>query len=52
MLGSDLPIETLRWNFDGLCAAYDTNFDAYSEDDRRLLFGETECRLYGSQPQA
>jgi predicted TIM-barrel fold metal-dependent hydrolase len=52
MLGSDLPIETLRSNFDGLYAAYDAIFDAYSEDDRRLLFGDTARRLYGSRPQA
>lgn len=47
MLGSDLPIETLRSSFGSLYAAYDTIFDAYSEDDRRQLFGETARRLYG-----
>jgi len=49
MLGSDLPIETLRSSFGGLYAAYDTIFDAYSEDDRRLLFGDTARRLYGGR---
>lgn len=47
MLGSDLPIETLRSSFGGLYAAYDAIFDSYSEDDRRLLFGDTARRLYG-----
>lgn len=48
MLGSDLPIETLRSGFGDLYAAYDTIFDSYSDDDRRLLFGETARRLYGA----
>jgi predicted TIM-barrel fold metal-dependent hydrolase len=48
MLGSDLPIETLRSSFGDLYAAYDAIFDKYSDDDRRLLFGETARRLYGS----
>jgi predicted TIM-barrel fold metal-dependent hydrolase len=47
MLGSDLPIETLRSSFGGLYSAYDAIFDSYSEDDRRLLFGDTTRRLYG-----
>jgi predicted TIM-barrel fold metal-dependent hydrolase len=47
MLGSDLPIETLRSNFGDLYTAYDTIFDSYSETDRRLLFGDTAWRLYG-----
>ena len=50
MLGSDLPIETLRSNFDGLYAAYDAIFDSCSEDDRRLLFGDSARRLYGRTP--
>jgi predicted TIM-barrel fold metal-dependent hydrolase len=50
MLGSDLPIETLRSSFGDLYAAYDAIFDAYSTDDRRLLFGDTARRLYGSTP--
>jgi predicted TIM-barrel fold metal-dependent hydrolase len=48
MLGSDLPIETLRSGFGDLYAAYDTIFDSYSDDDRRLLFGGTARRLYGA----
>jgi predicted TIM-barrel fold metal-dependent hydrolase len=47
MLGSDLPIETLRSDFGGLYAAYDAIFDARSEDDRRLLFGDAARRIYG-----
>jgi predicted TIM-barrel fold metal-dependent hydrolase len=47
MLGSDLPIETLRSSFSDLYTAYDTIFDSYSETDRRLLFGDTARRLYG-----
>jgi predicted TIM-barrel fold metal-dependent hydrolase len=47
MLGSDLPIETLRSSFGDLYAAYDAIFDSYSEDDRRLLFGDSARRLYG-----
>jgi predicted TIM-barrel fold metal-dependent hydrolase len=47
MLGSDLPIETLRSSFGDLYAAYDAIFDSYSEDDRRLLFGDTARRIYG-----
>jgi predicted TIM-barrel fold metal-dependent hydrolase len=39
MLGSDLPIETLRSSFDGLYSAYDAIFESYS-DYRRLLFGD------------
>ena len=49
MLGSDLPIETLRSSFGGLYGAYDTIFDGYSDDDRRLLFGDTARRLYGGR---
>ena len=48
MLGSDLPIETLRSSFGDLYAAYDTIFDSYSDADRRLLFGETARRVYGA----
>lgn len=47
MLGSDLPIETLRSSFGDLYAAYDVIFDSYPEDDRRLLFSDTARRLYG-----
>jgi predicted TIM-barrel fold metal-dependent hydrolase len=47
MLGSDLPIETLRSNFSDLYTAYDAIFDSYPEDDRRLLFGDTAQRVYG-----
>jgi predicted TIM-barrel fold metal-dependent hydrolase len=47
MLGSDLPIETLRSNFGDLYTAYDTIFASCSETDRRLLFGDTAWRLYG-----
>ena len=50
MLGSDLPIETLRSSFGGLYSAYDAIFDSYPEDDRRLLFGDTARRLYGAGP--
>ena len=45
MLGSDLPIETLRSRFGDLYAAYDAIFDSYSEDDRRQLFGDTAQHL-------
>lgn len=48
MLGSDLPIETLRSTFGELYAAYDAIFDSYSDDDRRLLFGDTAQRVYGA----
>lgn len=48
MLGSDLPIETLRSSFGDLYAAYDAIFDAYSEADRQLLFGDTARRVYGA----
>jgi predicted TIM-barrel fold metal-dependent hydrolase len=51
MLGSDLPIETLRSSFGDLYTAYDTIFDSYSETDRRLLFGDTAQRLYGRNTQ-
>lgn len=47
MLGSDLPIETLRSTFSRLYDAYDTIFDSYTDDDRRLLFGGTAQRVYG-----
>jgi predicted TIM-barrel fold metal-dependent hydrolase len=47
MLGSDLPIETLRSDFAGLYGAYDAILASYSDDDRRLLFGETARRVYG-----
>jgi predicted TIM-barrel fold metal-dependent hydrolase len=47
MLGSDLPIETLRSSFTDLYAAYDTIFDSFSDDDRQSLFGNTARRLYG-----
>jgi predicted TIM-barrel fold metal-dependent hydrolase len=48
MLGSDLPIETLRSSFGDLYTAYDAIFDSYSEGERRLLFGDTARRLYGA----
>jgi predicted TIM-barrel fold metal-dependent hydrolase len=48
MLGSDLPIETLHASFTGLYTAYDTIFDAFSDDDRHLLFGDTARRIYGA----
>ena len=48
MLGSDLPIETLRSSFGDLYAAYDAIFDSYPEDERRLLFGDVARRLYGA----
>jgi predicted TIM-barrel fold metal-dependent hydrolase len=51
MLGSDLPIETLRSSFSDLYTAYDTIFDSYSQTDRRLLFGDTARRLYGRNLQ-
>jgi predicted TIM-barrel fold metal-dependent hydrolase len=49
MLGSDLPIETLRSTFGDLYSAYDAIFGSYSEDDRRLLFGDTARRIYGAR---
>jgi predicted TIM-barrel fold metal-dependent hydrolase len=52
MLGSDVPIETLRASFRTLYTAYDAIFDAYSADDRRLLFGDTARRVYGGVEQA
>jgi predicted TIM-barrel fold metal-dependent hydrolase len=52
MLGSDLPIETLRASFADLYAAYDAIFDSYSDDERRLLFGATAQRVYGRSTQA
>ena len=48
-LGSDLPIETLRSTFGDLYSAYDAIFGSYSEDDRRLLFGDTARRIYGAR---
>ena len=52
MLGSDMPIETLRSSFGGLYAAYDAIFDTHSEDERRLLFGGAARRVYGvSRPR-
>ena len=48
MLGSDLPIETLRSSFGDLYAAYDEVFASYSGDDRRQLFSESALRLYGA----
>ena len=47
MLGSDLPIETLRSSFTDLYTAYDTIFAAFSDDDRHLLFSDTTRRVYG-----
>jgi predicted TIM-barrel fold metal-dependent hydrolase len=47
MLGSDLPIETLRSSFTDLYTAYDAIFDAFSDDDRRALFADTARRVYG-----
>jgi predicted TIM-barrel fold metal-dependent hydrolase len=52
MLGSDLPIETLRSTFANLYAAYDAIFDSHSDADRRLLFGETARRVYGAVPHS
>ncbi len=50
MLGSDLPIETLRSTFGRLYAAYDSIFASMSDADRRLLFGGTARRIYGAGP--
>ena len=53
MLGSDLPIETLRSSFNGLYAAYDAIFDARSDEERRMLFSGTAQRVYGvSRPRS
>lgn len=52
MLGSDVPIETLRSSFADLYTAYDAIFDAHSDDERRLLFGATAQRVYGDGTQA
>jgi predicted TIM-barrel fold metal-dependent hydrolase len=52
MLGSDLPIETLRSSFGDLYTAYDAIFESYPENDRRLLFGDTARRLYGRNMSA
>jgi predicted TIM-barrel fold metal-dependent hydrolase len=49
MLGSDLPIETLRSSFTDLYTAYDAIFDAFSDDDRRALFADTARRVYGAR---
>jgi predicted TIM-barrel fold metal-dependent hydrolase len=51
MLGSDLPIETLRSSFADLYTAYDAILDAHSDEERRLLFGATAQRVYGSSTQ-
>jgi predicted TIM-barrel fold metal-dependent hydrolase len=48
MLGSDLPIETLRSSFTDLYTAYDAIFDTFSDDDRRALFADTARRVYGA----
>jgi predicted TIM-barrel fold metal-dependent hydrolase len=48
MLGSDLPIETLRSTFGRLYAAYDAIFASCSDADRRALFGGTARRIYGT----
>ena len=48
MLGSDLPIETLRSSFGDLYTAYDAVFASYSGDDRRQLFSDSALRLYGA----
>jgi predicted TIM-barrel fold metal-dependent hydrolase len=50
MLGSDLPIETLRSSFGDLYGAYDAIFDTQTEDERRLLFGGAARRVYGVSP--
>jgi predicted TIM-barrel fold metal-dependent hydrolase len=50
MLGSDLPIETLRSTFGDLYSAYDVIFDSRSDDDRRLLFADTAQRVSGREP--
>ena len=47
MLGSDLPIETLRSSFAQLYGSYHEIFSSYSDDDRQHLFSDTALRLYG-----
>jgi predicted TIM-barrel fold metal-dependent hydrolase len=47
MLGSDMPIETLRSTFADLYAAYDAIFADRSDDDRRWLFADTARQVYG-----
>ena len=49
MLGSDLPIETLRSSFAQLYGSYDEIFSSYSDDDRQHLFSDTALRLYGKE---
>jgi predicted TIM-barrel fold metal-dependent hydrolase len=48
LLGSDIPIETLRSGFAQLYGAYDAIFDSYSDDDRALLFEGAARRVYGA----
>ena len=48
MVGSDMPIETLRSTFGDLCAAYDELFRDRSAEERRQLFHDTAVRWFGA----
>jgi predicted TIM-barrel fold metal-dependent hydrolase len=47
MVGSDLPIETLRSSFADVCRAYDEIFRSRSSEERRQLFHDTALRWLG-----
>jgi predicted TIM-barrel fold metal-dependent hydrolase len=49
MLGSDIPIETLRSGFGQLYAAYDSIFSGCTEEERAQLFHGTAQRWYADR---
>jgi predicted TIM-barrel fold metal-dependent hydrolase len=51
MVGSDMPIETLRSTFSDVCRAYDEIFRSRSVEERRQLFHDTALRWLGARPQ-
>ena len=50
MVGSDLPIETLRSSFAELCGAYDEIFRSRSPQERHQLFHDTAMRRLATRP--
>jgi predicted TIM-barrel fold metal-dependent hydrolase len=49
MVGSDMPIETLRSTFADLCHAYDEIFRSRSLQERRQVLRETALRWLGTR---
>jgi predicted TIM-barrel fold metal-dependent hydrolase len=47
MFASNYPVEGVHGTFDGFYSAYDAATSAFSDEERRLLFGGSAAQIYG-----